>query len=481
MGGIFVIHFLEKRTEKQKPSSSFFPEEKILSSPPPLTLVSTSEEKQVKQRQLTNQRRSIIVQAIEKIGSAVVNISARRIIRERYYYGFEYELFRDFFEMFPLPREKRYEQTILGSGVIINKEGYILTNEHVIRGAQEIVVTLKGRKQYEGKIIGENPETDIAVIKIEGDNLPVAKLGDSDQLMVGEWVVAIGNPFGLENTVTVGVISATKRSLRPEKGKDRVFENLIQTDASINPGNSGGPLVNVLGEVIGINTAIYQQAQGIGFAIPINIAKKIAEELIAYGEVREIFLGVYVQEITEDLAQLLEIPAEGVLIRDIVKNSPAEKAGLKIKDTIIQINRDKIRELKDFNQALNKLRVGEKALFHLVRAGKKIKISLVPVEKKEEKIKTPLLGLSVKPITSQLKEYYGLYFEEGVVVIEIKPYGWAERVGIKEGDIIVQINRRKIKTIADYLKATQKVKKGSRISMVLKRGITSLYLQTEVD
>lgn len=236
--------------------------------------------------QIEESRKNALVVAIEKVAPAVVNVSTKQTIqmspfpRDKF---FE-EFFKDFFDLFPQPR---YEQTSLGSGVIISDKGYILTNEHVIRGAEEVIVKLADGRQFRGRLIGESIETDIAVIKIEADNLTVAPMGDSDDLMIGEWAVAIGNPFGLENTVTVGVISATGRALPGGvKGWGKVYQNLIQTDASINPGNSGGPLINANGEVIGINTAIYGKAQGIGFAIPIKQARQFINQLTKYSGIK---------------------------------------------------------------------------------------------------------------------------------------------------------------------------------------------------
>lgn len=235
--------------------------------------------------QIENSRKTALVAAIERVAPAVVNISTKQTIRLSPFPRDEFfeEFFKDFFE-FPQPT---YQQTSLGSGVVISKKGYILTNEHVIRGAEEIIIGLADGRHFLGHIIGESIETDIAVIKIEADNLPTAPMGDSDDLMIGEWTVAIGNPFGLENTVTAGVISATGRAIPGGvRGWGKVYQNLIQTDASINPGNSGGPLINADGEVIGINTAIYGKAQGIGFAIPIKQARQFINQLAKYSGIK---------------------------------------------------------------------------------------------------------------------------------------------------------------------------------------------------
>ncbi|MFH1613317.1 MAG: trypsin-like peptidase domain-containing protein [bacterium] len=386
--------------------------------------------------------------------------------------------------MFPEPQN--YEQNVLGSGLVIDKKGYILTNEHVIRGAEEIIVTFKNGKKYKGTIIGQDKNRDIAVIKIKEHNLPIAKIGNSNDLMIGEWVVAIGNPFGLENTVTVGVISGTNRSLRAEKNTSEIFENLIQTDASINPGNSGGPLVNVLGEVIGINTAIYQNAQGIGFAIPIDTAKKIVEKIINYEKnyekVKEVFLGIHIQEITPEISKILNIPQKGVLICDITKNSPAEKSGLKIKDVIIKINKKNIPNITTFEQIINNLEIGKKTLLTVIRNNKEITNIIIPQEKKDTNTNiNTLLGMKVKTVSSETKKKYGFYSSQGVVVIEVTGGAWANRVGIQEGDVIIKINNVSIQNINDYAKILSKIKKKKEITMFLERGFSTLYLQTNID
>jgi serine protease Do len=298
-----------------------------------------------------SQRRSPVVMAVEKVSPSVVNISI--VIKEKASPFFPFgrdDFFKDFFPEF---FSREYQHTSLGSGLIIDgKNGYIVTNQHVVAGASEIKVITSDQKEYVGRTVGSDPRSDLAVVKIDGkEELPEAKLGDSDDLMIGETVIAIGNPFGLTHTVTTGVVSAVDRSVRAE---DRVYRHFIQTDASINPGNSGGPLLNIDGDVIGINTAIYQKAQGIGFAIPINKAKRIVKELLRAGEVRPPWVGVDLQELTKDLKSLFGLPGErkGVLVSDVYRESPAERAGIKRGDVILSLEGFPVDSPEEYHQTM---------------------------------------------------------------------------------------------------------------------------------
>lgn len=305
------------------------------------------------QKDIVSALQDAIIEASSKVAPAVVNITTVRI-------GADF-----FFN--PIP------QRGLGSGVIFDqKNGYILTNEHVIHQAKEIKVFLPDGREFKGELIGSDPRMDLAVVKIKGENLPVAKLGDSDKIRVGEFSIAIGNPFGLQNTVTFGVVSATNRSISPQAGK--VLEDLIQTDAAINPGNSGGPLINFRGEVIGINTAIIPYAQGIGFAIPINAAKEIIGELIKYGKIIRPWLGITYLPITPQIVSRFNLPVKsGLYVASVISGSPADKAGLRAKDIIRKFDTQEIKISRDLRAFISKKKVGDRVSLTILR-GKETKI-----------------------------------------------------------------------------------------------------------
>lgn len=312
-----------------------------------------------------------IANIVEEVGDAVVNIDIVKKIRisspfknferEFGFFGFDFmPEFRDFY------RDRIIPQKGAGSGFIIDSKGYILTNEHVVRGADEIKVTLKDGRKLKGKVAGQDTSLDLAVIKVEAKDLPTLKLGDSSKIRPGEWVIAIGNPYGFSNTVTAGIVSATGRTL-----KDLGKKNLIQTDTPINPGNSGGPLLNLNGEVIGINVAIVAGAQSIGFAIPINAAKEVVDELIKKGKVIRAWLGVYMRDVDEKIAAYLELPvAEGVVITEVVKDSPADKMGIKKYDVIRTINGKKVKSSSEIQEMLQKKKPGEGITIKVYRDGK---------------------------------------------------------------------------------------------------------------
>lgn len=316
-----------------------------------------------------NSKNHSVIEVVNQVGPAVVKITT---VKNRLIYDFFYG-------------QKKEKVTGEGSGVIFREEGYILTNNHVVEGADQIKVLLTGteqkRREFTGKVVGRDPITDLAVVKIQGEDLPVAKLGNSDEIRVGQAVIAIGNPFGFSNTVTTGVISAVGRKLEIQKGTE--LTDMIQTDAAINPGNSGGALLNKAGKVIGINTAIIQGAQGLGFAIPIATAREIAQELIDKGKVIRPWLGIYGVTVTETLAQEYDLPQKaGVFIAKLVEDSPADKSGLNKGDIITEINGDKINSMSKLRNKLKELEVGQK-----------IKISFY----KEDKLKVTKLKLSSRP------------------------------------------------------------------------------------
>jgi len=314
-----------------------------------------------------------IADIVENEGNAVVNIDIVKKVRirspfeefEREFGGFGFEFMPEFKDFF---KERVIPQKGAGSGFIVDKRGYILTNEHVVRGADEIKITMKDGKKFDGKVVGQDATLDVAIVKIDakGATLPTLPLGDSSKIRVGEWVIAIGNPYGFANSVTAGIVSATGRTLE-DLGK----KNLIQIDAAINPGNSGGPLLNLRGEVIGINVAIVAGAQGIGFAIPINAAKEIMEDLIKKGKVVRAWLGIYMRDVDEKIASYLDLPlAEGVIITEVVKDSPAEKMGLKKYDVIREVNGIKVLKSSEVQDIVQKLKPGDWVELKVYREGK---------------------------------------------------------------------------------------------------------------
>jgi serine protease Do len=333
-----------------------------------------------------------------EVGPAVVSVTVVQVYTyggRTYYYPYRsYDPFLDEFlrEFFESPRE--YRQSGLGSGVIIDEKGYILTNEHVVNGANEIEVTLSDGRKFKGVVKGADPRSDLAVIKIDADNLPIAKLGDSEKVRVGEWVVAMGNPFGFvmsnpQPTITAGIVSALHRSFS-YTGLDQVkyYGDLIQTDAAINKGNSGGPLVNLRGEVIGINALIYSTTggyQGIGFAIPINRAKKILEELISGKEIKYGWLGVQVQSLTPELISQFNLSSnKGALIAEVIRNSPADKGGIKQNDIIMKVNNKEIIASDDLVATISHFEVGQKVGIDIVRHGKDVHLEVVIGERPKD-------------------------------------------------------------------------------------------------
>jgi serine protease Do len=411
-----------------------------------------------------SQRRSPVVVAVEKVSPAVVNIST--VVQERVSPFFPFgrdDFFKDFFPDF---FSREYERTSLGSGVILDgNNGYIVTNHHVVARASQIKVITADQREYVGESLGSDPRSDLAVIKIDAkEKLPEAKLGDSDDLMIGETVIAIGNPFGLTHTVTTGVVSALDRSVRAE---DRVFRHFIQTDASINPGNSGGPLLTIDGDVIGINTAIYQKAQGIGFAIPINKAKRIVKELLRVGEVRPPWVGLEIQELTGDLKGHFGVPEEerGVLVSDVYEDGPADEAGFRRGDVIVSLEGSPVASPEAFYQTLAEYTVSQPLTFKIFRNGKEISALLeaspFPLELAPE-LFYRRLGIKVAD--------HDQGGQPGILIEEIKPASEAGRIGLRSGDAILQINNQAVKDMAGFKEAVSRSHHLSSLNIVVKRG-----------
>lgn len=399
---------------------------------------------------------TLIADLSEQVSPAVVAIESIHYVRTRTLYGsgdpffdrFFSHLFDDDFN----GSNNVIPQKGSGSGVIISEDGYLLTNEHVISSADEILVKFGDGRSFKAKIVGKDKTSDLAVLKIESpDKLSFMNLGDSDTVRVGEWVIAIGNPFGLGITVTCGVVSAVKRDLSVDR--DTNYRDLIQTDASINPGNSGGALVNSKGELIGINTAIMPSGQGIGFAIPVNRAKRIVGDLIKYGKVKKISAGLTVQNITKELAEYFNVPQNGILITSVSEGSVAAEAGLVPSDIVTMIDNTKITDVSSFETALEKYSVGQTALFKVLRKGK---LSNVRIKFKESKASLNPLGIEAKTISEKLINKYNLYIEQGAVIVDIAEDSPLYKAGLRVGDVIIQIGNKRIMN-EDDLNSVMKV------------------------
>ena len=419
----------------------------------------------------------------------VVSISTSKIIKrspeEDQFFA---PLFRDFFgKEFRLPQPQTERLQALGSGVIVSKDGYILTNNHVIKDADDIKVTLYDKRTFEAKLVGTDPLTEVAVIKIKGENLPVARLGNSDELEVGEWVLAIGNPLGFSSTVTAGIVSAKGRSLgiirdsNSDKNKGSyAIENFIQTDAAINPGNSGGALVNLKAEVIGINTAIATNTgyyEGYGFAIPINLAKKIMNDLIQRGYVVRAWLGIGMLPVDEKIAERFKLDKpRGVLIDQVMDGSPAEKAGLKPLDIILKIDGKEVNQSNEVQSAVILKNPGDMITLTILRNGVEKEIRVKLGQRKEEKSSKgghgtiSKLGLTVQNLTDEIRSRLNAYEnDKGVIVTEVKPYSAAADAGIHKYDLITKIESYPIRSVSDYRKVLRKFKGGEVVIFYLKR------------
>jgi serine protease Do len=424
----------------------------------------------------------------DKVKDSVVNISTTQEVEGNPLIPFmgPGSPFGDFFghnlpkEFFGNKPHGKMKTHALGSGFVIGKEGLIITNNHVVEKATEIKVKLQNEKEYGAKLVGRDPKTDLALIQVEPDkDFPaLAVLGNSDALRVGDWVMAVGNPFGLGHTVTTGIISAKSRILGAGP-----YDDFLQTDAAINPGNSGGPLFNMNGQVIGINTAIIAQGQGLGFAIPVNMAKNLLPQLKT-GKVVRGWLGVMIQDITPQLAESFGLKsAEGVLVSDVVKGSPAEKAGLKQGDVILRFDTKEIENAHKLSQAVAVTAPDTQVKIDIQRNGnaKTVGLTIGTMPSEEQPVVAPKeetsWGMAVQELTPQLAQQLGLEpVATGVVISNIKDGSPAAEAGLQPGDLISEVNRTAIKNLNDYQQALKQVKNGENLLLLIKRGGGALYV-----
>lgn len=431
---------------------------------------------------------------VKTLQPSVVNISTTSVVKKRQapfnspfespFGGGPDDPFEDFFKkFFEGGPQQEFRQKGLGSGFIISKDGFIVTNNHVIEKANDIEIILESGKKYQAQIIGKDPKTDLALLKIEPEeDLPAISFGRSDVLDIGDWVIAIGNPFGLGHTVTAGIVSAKGRSLGLGS-----YDDFIQTDAAINPGNSGGPLFNLDGEVVGVNTAIFARAQGIGFAIPAAIAVNIIDQLRSNGKVVRGWLGVLVQQITPEIAESLGLQeTKGALVADITPDGPAEKAGIKRRDVIIGFDDTEINEMSQLPKSVAATPPGTKSEIILLREGKKKKISVLlgqlpEIIAKKPKIESKKdvendLGLAVQEISPIIQKRLNLQDSQGVIIVNVRRASPAWNAGLRKADIIVEINKKEIKDIEEYKNIINKIKQDQSLLFLVRRNQNTIYV-----
>jgi serine protease Do len=425
------------------------------------------------------------VSLAKTIGPSVVNIATTQVRRPAQGVPAPFggdQRFNEFWERFfggQLPRSPQ-RQRGLGSGFIIDSDGTIITNHHVIDGAEKIVVTLADGKSFDARVLGADQKSDIAIVKIDAkQSLTAATLGDSDQLDVGEWVMAIGNSFGLDHTVTTGIVSAKGRHIGAGP-----YDSFIQTDASINPGNSGGPLVNLRGEVVGINTAIFSQSGGnigIGFAIPVNLARELVPQLKDKGKVVRGYLGVTIQKVTADIATTMGLKSEGgALVADVAEGGPAERSGIKAGDVIVEFNGKAIKDSTDLPLEVARVAPGKTVQVKFLRDSKQSSIAIQIGELKDSEVvaesRQDDFGMTVQPVTAAMVQSLGLERAEGVLVNSIQPGSAADEAGLRRGDVITQINRGTVRDLADYKREIARAENGKSILFLVKRDKGSLFL-----
>ncbi len=422
----------------------------------------------------------VFVKVAEKVKPAVVRVETEAVVEYSSPFSdfFSDPFFRWFFgENLPSPKRKEILKG-LGSGFLISPDGYIVTNNHVVEGAKKVVVKLIDGRKLKAKIIGTDKKSDLALLKINAKNLPYLKWGDSSKIKVGEWVLAIGNPLGLDYTVTAGIISAKGRQLPLSE-----YEDFIQTDAAINRGNSGGPLVNLRGEVIGVNAAIQTETggfMGLGFAIPSNLAKKVIKDLMSKGKVVRPFLGIQMQAVNEDMAKALGLKvAKGAIISNVIKGSPAEKAGLRRYDVVVGVDGREIKNPLDLKIAIMRHSPGDRIVLKVIRNGKEIKIPVVLGSESQAPAyfaQGNPLGIEVSPLSRRLRRFYPY----GVEVSRVKPGSPAQRAGIQPGDVILEINRQPVKSVAEFKTLVGRLRKGDIVLLTVARGEQTFFITLRI-
>ena len=427
----------------------------------------------------------------EKQGLAVVNVSTTQTVQSQQgtpQLPFsEDDPFYDFFRRFAPPVPREFESRSLGSGFIISSDGYILTNSHVVEAADEVTVKLTDKREFKAKVIGSDRRTDVALLKIEATGLPKVTMGDPAKLKVGEWVVAIGSPFGFENSVTAGIVSAKGRSLPQES-----FVPFIQTDVAINPGNSGGPLFNLKSEVVGINSQIYSRTggfMGLSFAIPIDVAMEVTEQLRTTGRVSRGRIGVVIQEVTKELAESFGLSKPmGALINSVEKSGPADKAGLEASDVILKFDDKTINTSSDLPRIVGSTKPGSKVTLHIWRKGAAKDILLtvgeIPADEKiaqrsgkRSKASDNRLGMALSDLTADQRSELGI--RSGILVEEVQ--GTSARAGIRRGDIILAVNNHDVKSVEQFNQLLNKFEKGRTIALLVRRGDSALYIPLRID
>ncbi len=420
-------------------------------------------------------RVSPVVSVVQNVGPAVVNISTEKVVATR-----EFSPFGDrrIFEYFQPYKRRNVTRQTLGSGVIIREDGIVLTNEHVILPASKITVTMENGREFEAELLGASRRFDLALLKINAtDPLPFVPCGSSEDLMIGETVIAIGNPFGLASTVTTGVISAINRTVTFQDSETRhtqTYNDFIQTDASINPGNSGGPLLNILGELVGINTAIFADADGIGFTIPIDKARRVIDDLLTTGDVPRIWLGVLVQNLTPALARHLKFPVnQGVLISEIRKDSPGWIAGLRRGDLIVRVDGQAVINPSEYRERIRDYTPGDKIPMEIYRKREEMVLDVygeeIPLERSRD-LAWDLIGMQVSDLSANLVKKYRIQMERGVVAINVRRGSPAEDVGIKKGDVIIQLDRTQIGGSDHFYEGFRRSLHRDSITLVIIRG-----------
>jgi serine protease Do len=428
---------------------------------------------------------------VEEVTPAVVNIASSKIVRTPRNQStpfFSDPFFQQFFGNVPQIPQKQLESS-LGSGVIVSSDGYVLTNNHVVSGANDIDVSLADKRSFKAAIVGTDPMTDIAIIKLDAKNLPVLTLGNSDSINVGNFVLAVGNPFGLSGTITMGIVSAKGRGNLGIEG----YENFIQTDAAVNPGNSGGALVNVHGELIGINTAIYAGRsggnQGIGFAVPINMARQVMDQILKKGKVVRGYLGAWIQAVTPKIAKSFGLSKpQGVLLSDVGSNGPAAKAGLTKGDIVLQINGQSVNDPNDLQLKIAMTPPGSNVQLKIFRSGSEktiaVKLGELPVkgeqaQQQEENADSSWQGFSVENLTPDIARQLRLPGNtRGVVVTEVEPGSAAEAANIQRGDVILQVNRRPIDNVDDFNRVLSRLKDQDAQLLINRGGHTTYVILT---